>query len=130
MTICMTKSELLAQLKANLKAAEAIDAKAIAKHKIDEETYLQKFRKSLAVAAKWDYATAKKHSFRAGVGDGYRSGPSCPKLEAVAIRRVIRQVELDNRDKYQFLPDSDIGQSLLWKSPAERRRDEACHDDD
>jgi hypothetical protein len=122
MIIVMDKSELLDRLEDRLKAAQAEDAKAKKKHEADERAALVKFRENIRSAMSWDYTTAKRKGFRAGLDDG----PNCPRPEASEIHTAIALVDPDKRKVQHINSDSIVGRAILWLPKSERQKKSLC----
>ena len=120
MTVVMSKPALLDHLGSILKAAQKEDEKAKEKHTQDENFALEKFRRLLREAEKWDYKTLKKHYFEVGLKRGEQ--PDCPDSAAEPIKRVIRMVKLDKREQFSISPLTDLYAAINWLHEAERHK--------
>lgn len=128
MQITMDKADLLKVLEKNLAAAKAEDERLKKKHQLEEQRYLHRFQANLSAALKWDYKTAKRCNFCAGVSSSRYSddGPSCPTANAPAIASIIRQVKLAKAPSHSFSPDSDVGEAVYWQPESERAKKTIC----
>lgn len=92
-----TKEQLIEALEAKRRACEAEDAENMRKHKEAERKALAAFKEMVRAAAKWDYAKAKKNSFRVG---NYDSGPKCPASMIARLDRVLAFVKVSQQKRY------------------------------
>lgn len=125
MIISISREKLLAQLKKNLAAAKADDALAKQRHEQDEYAALQKFRRLLSEAMKWNYADLKKHDYEVRLGR--RNISDCPKAEAPEIQTAIAELEYDTRKGlYSLSPKSNLYEALMWEPRAKRPKPNMC----
>lgn len=94
-----SRADLLAALAERRKVAVKNNAERLAAHRVAEREYLAAFRKACREAAKWDYETAKKNSFRISSlmprdegGRWERSQPSCPMSEVSQIDSLVAMI--------------------------------------
>lgn len=97
MDIVMTKEEILRQLKARLPFARKFDAEQLTEHRAAEKAALKDFRDRLRVALKAPYKEVKGYGRYAG--SLALNPPECPVSFTARVKRCIRQVEMDTRQK-------------------------------
>ena len=101
MNLKFTKAQLEAALEARRPWAQKLDKKRIKQHAHDERVYLERFRKKLQDALKWDYEIAKKKGFEVSLSYAeQRERPTCPEGVEANLDKAIAQVAMDGRERY------------------------------
>jgi len=123
MTITITKDEVLKRLNERLAMATAEDIRATNQHRMDEAAALDAYRDKLRKRLTMTWKEVKK-------ADGiYLNAPSCPRLQAPDISRVIQGVKLDNRKApYRLAQNSDIYAAMTWLPESKRPKKTVCDD--
>lgn len=125
MNISMTRAALLEKLNERLAAAQIEDKRLAKEHKVAEADVLKKFKENIRTALKWDYEAAKKNNFEACIR--YQDRPSCPRLHATEIARVIRCINFDTRKaNFRIHPGTDLYAAVMWLPKSERPMETAC----
>lgn len=94
-----TKDELLAALAERRKAAEKVDAKALAEHKKAERKHLAEFKARCREGLKWDYETLKEKGTH-GLFRGLHHAPRCPRSQVSVIDSLIAMVKKVNQPRF------------------------------
>lgn len=103
-----SKADLIEALEARRPWAERLDAEHLAKHQKDEQAHLRRFREACREAARWDYATAKTHSFKAGVVNDRGFSvypPDCPRSLVASLDQQLNIVRATRQERFQISPE-------------------------
>lgn len=105
-----TRTSLIELLESRRPMWDRYDKQRIIEHRSAEKEALETFRARLKEAAKWDYKTAAKHSFRTGLNS---SGPTCPIPLVPELDRIIAMLKIDSRKAISLEPNGRESR-LYW----------------
>lgn len=88
---------------------ERVDADRLAKHRVEEQEYLDAFHDACREALTWDYETAQARFFSLkdadGNGFGRRAAPTCPMSQVVVLDRAIGNLRRTSQKRFNIAAD-------------------------
>ncbi len=112
-TISISREELMTKLLEAKGRADKVDARNLAKHQKEEAESLERFRKNLREALKWEWAKVKNNHYDVGLRS--KDMPRCPNRHARPIEIAISQIKMDTRKgRFRLADNSDWYKAATW----------------
>ena len=124
-TLRFKREELIEALEGRRAWAEEIDARNLAEHQKAEKEYLAKFKAACREAAKWDYATAKRHHFEV-MDDNSWDRPRCPQSIVAKLDANLNTVKASYQSRYTIADGGGWSQVFYLLTHDETIKAEMC----